>query len=328
MRFFLACAFAAAAWPESIAVLDEAQIRQLERAVSRNPGDREGQTLLGQNYAFWILGITKLGKYDVLEELDPARTGTEFAQHARDELRHSSLAAVVGEGGYALWKYCTLAEVYKFQKRMANQVPLREERTLAVEAIDRAIAIEPDNGHWRTYRIPILAFRSGNNRTSTLSAADAYDQARKDIATLQGPDRRYMLDTVAKLAIRVAAWDDAQRFAQELLNPDDAHDWYSGNATFFGNMVLGQVALHRGDKAAARAYLLASGRTRGSPQLDSFGPNMALAKELLEAGESDAVLQFFDSCGVFWKLDHGLMQQWKDAVAAGRIPDFGANLRY
>jgi hypothetical protein len=93
-------------------------------------------------------------------------------------------------------------------------------------------------------------------------------------------------------------------------------------------MVLGQVALRDGDKAAARAHLLASGKTKGSPQLNSFGPNMSLAKDLLEVGERDVVQTFFDLCGIFWKNDHGALDRWKNAVAAGRIPDFGANLPY
>lgn len=58
----------------------------------------------------------------------------------------------------------------------------------------------------------------------------------------------------------------------------------------------------RGDSAApgcvdaAKAYLLATGKSQGSPQLNSFGPNMSLAKDLFEAGERQAVVTFFDDC--------------------------------
>ena len=40
----------------------------------------------------------------------------------------------------------------------------------------------------------------------------------------------------------------------------------------------------------------------GSPQLNSFGPIMSLAEELLEQGEPDTVLEFFAECRKFWKL--------------------------
>jgi hypothetical protein len=49
-------------------------------------------------------------------------------------------------------------------------------------------------------------------------------------------------------------------------------------------MVLGQVALRRGDAKKAASFLLAAGKTWGSPQLNSFGPNMPLANDLLAAG--------------------------------------------
>jgi hypothetical protein len=95
---------------------------------------------------------------------------------------------------------------------------------------------------------------------------------------------------------------------------------------FIGHMVLGQVALRRGDIASARQHLLASGRTPGSPVLSSFGPRMSLAKELLDAGERQAVLEFLGLCGKFWLTDFGKLTQWSAEVEQGRVPNFGANL--
>ena len=46
---------------------------------------------------------------------------------------------------------------------------------------------------------------------------------------------------------------------------------------------------------------MAAGATPGSPQLDSFGPNMTLAKELLEKGQPDVVLHYFALCKNFWE---------------------------
>src|SRR5438045_3124329 len=104
MRFLFACALGLGAWGQSIAVLDQAQIEKLEVSLARNPGDLQGQTLLGQNYVFVILGITKLGKYDMVDGIDAARSKGEFAEHARDALRHSTLPHVVGDAGMALWR--------------------------------------------------------------------------------------------------------------------------------------------------------------------------------------------------------------------------------
>jgi hypothetical protein len=53
---------------------------------------------------------------------------------------------------------------------------------------------------------------------------------------------------------------------------------------------------------------------------------MLLAKELLEKGEPDAVLEYFDLCARFWK--EGRLEVWARKVRPGEIPDFGANLDY
>jgi hypothetical protein len=70
-------------------------------------------------------------------------------------------------------------------------------------------------------------------------------------------------------------------------------------------------------------------RRPGSPTLNSFGPDMSLAKDLLEAGERDSVLQFFDQCRAFWKKSalERRLDDWSTVVkGCCRLPDFGSNL--
>ncbi len=55
---------------------------------------------------------------------------------------------------------------------------------------------------------------------------------------------------------------------------------------------------------------------------------MALAKELLDKGERDAVLEFFTLCKAFWKDRAKQLDEWSDTVRKGGIPRFGANLVY
>jgi hypothetical protein len=101
-----------------------------------------------------------------------------------------------------------------------------------------------------------------------------------------------------------------------------------GNAIHDGNSVLGRAALKQGDIKKAARYLLDAGKTQGSPQLNSFGPNMSLAKELLEKGEKNAVLQYFEFCRKFWSMGGEDLDNWTKEVKAGKVPDFGANLSY
>ena len=126
--------------------------------------------------------------------------------------------------------------------------------------------------------------------------------------------------------------DTARRYAHELLQ--EAHcykpDWNYGNAVHKGHTVLGLIALRQGDVGGAKHHLERAGNTPGSPQLDTFGPNMRLANELLEIDETEAVLKYFAACSNFWDetCRQGLLDHWVDAVRRGSAPKFGANLLY
>lgn len=79
----------------------------------------------------------------------------------------------------------------------------------------------------------------------------------------------------------------------------------------------------------AKQLLLESGATKGSPVLGSFGPNMTLARDLLQNGETEVVLQFFELCEKFWGSSGSQkIAEWTQAVKSGSMPNFGGNLYY
>jgi tetratricopeptide (TPR) repeat protein len=156
-----------------------------------------------------------------------------------------------------------------------------------------------------------------------------------------GSARFEALPDVAKAAFNIGDLDKAERYARELLSlaPEYRNDWNYGNAVFFGNTIIGRVVLERdpgflrGRPAAknvslAKSYLLASGQTPGSGELDSYGLNMSLARDLLIVGERDVVLQFFALCRTFLKFPSAALEDWTAAVKGGGMPDFGENLVY
>ena len=167
-------------------------------------------------------------------------------------------------------------------------------------------------------------------KASELSPADRLAKLEKE-APVGGAERFYALADLAKTAFDAGALDKALQYANELLALAPAYpkDWNYGNAVFVSNMVIGRVALKRDSNLAmARTLLLASGKTPGSPQLNSFGPNMSLARDLLNAGDRDTVLEFFAECGKFWKDQSGRLNAWTAQVKGGGVPEFGANLKY
>lgn len=147
-----------------------------------------------------------------------------------------------------------------------------------------------------------------------------------------GSNSRRRYDLLSQLtAAALAAGEDekAAAYAKESLAAaeQDRRGWNYGNAVHDGHMTLGLVALRRNDVATAREQLLAAGKTPGSPQLNSFGPNMALASELLKSGDRETVLQYFAECRSFWKLGETQLDTWSATVRKGDTPVFGASIR-
>lgn len=163
------------------------------------------------------------------------------------------------------------------------------------------------------------------------SHQDRLDRAESELAAASTDvDRFYALNDAAKSSIELDKTDDARKYAEELLvlMSDFEDNWNYGNAVHDANMVLGRVAVKEGRIDDAKDFLIKAGETPGSPQLDSFGPNMSLAKDLLEIDEKEAVLEYFELCRKFWDMGHDDLDKWSKKAKAGKVPYFGANLVY
>lgn len=157
------------------------------------------------------------------------------------------------------------------------------------------------------------------------------DNALKRLATASREGERfYALNDAAKQSYELGKIEDARKYANELLAlaPKFLKDWNYGNAIQDGNLVLGRIALKEGRVDEAKQRLLEAGKSPGSPQMNSFGPNVSLARDLLEKGERETVLQYLELCREFWKMGPRQLDQWTEDVKAGRTPEFGANLFY
>jgi hypothetical protein len=141
-------------------------------------------------------------------------------------------------------------------------------------------------------------------------------------------DRFYALPGAAFAAFNLGRDREAAEFAERSIATAASfeHDWNYANALHAGHSVLGLLALKAGDTEKATKHLQASGDVRGSPQLNSFGPSMQLARGLLLAGRNEPVLAFFDQCRQFWKSGALWLDVWTHKVNRGRVPNFVMNL--
>lgn len=120
------------------------------------------------------------------------------------------------------------------------------------------------------------------------------------------------LDDAAELAYQIEDYDKAKKYSLESLSISGNYisDWNYGNSIHNANMILGRLSLRDGDVNKAKEYLLESAKSKGSPQLDTFGPSLALAKELLDIGEKTVVLSYLKSITLFWQMDKGCVKRW------------------
>ena len=82
----------------------------------------------------------------------------------------------------------------------------------------------------------------------------------------------------------------------------------------------------------AVSHLLAAGQTTGNCTLRSYGPYLKLARALVEAGQTEAVLEYLDLFAAFWangkspqfaameRERKALIKQWKAQIRKGNIP--------
>jgi hypothetical protein len=203
----------------------------------------------------------------------------------------------------------------------------------ALEVLQKAMELNPNDTQTlgllaRTYETKEHAEKSAQDRAAM--ALKALGLRERELESEEEPMRSFALVEVTTDAFDANDMVKAEKYANELLTGAEGAkgNWNYGNVIFEGNTVLGRVKLRSGDVAGAKQHLLAAGKTPGSPQLNSFGPNMSLAKELLEKGERETVIAYLQECAKFWEMGQEQIQSWTVAIRKGEIPDFGANLEY
>ncbi len=99
--------------------------------------------------------------------------------------------------------------------------------------------------------------------------------------------RFYHMAWWASRAFRRGQYEKAEALVLEYLNLAKRFKghWDYGNAIHHGHQLLGRIRLRQGKAEEAKKHLILASKTPGSPQLDSYGPRMTLARELLLQGK-------------------------------------------
>jgi len=173
-------------------------------------------------------------------------------------------------------------------------------------------------------------FSFGCGKGTSQSSNERLKIALARLNAASGEARFRALGDAAKASFDAGNIEDARKYAQELMTmlPDFQQDYDYGRAMHDANIVLGRIAVREDHLEDAKRYLLQSGQTPGTPAMMNYGPNLSLAKDLLDKGEKQVVLDYLEHCGSFWRFSGGRLDRLKRDISEGKKPDFGPNLTY
>lgn len=262
------------------------------------------------------------------------------------------ISGVEGAEAYAEGKRLWLENV---EKNPSNLVILEhaasylflEDRDLAETYLKRCRDLDPENPHWsgllaQLYELPKPKKETvdkGKNKkpkkqkpgdkknqfidAETLERARAAFAERERAFSLATTESTvlYTLTDLPQSAVNCGEIEKAKLYADRLLDLVDQHlaNRNYSNSIYEAHTALGRIALLEGNIERAKEHLLKSVSVIGSPQLNSFGPDMVLAQELLNAGEKEIIYEFFFRVRIFWKSE--CIDIWANQIRSGMIPD-------
>ena len=338
---------------------EEAEV--LEERLDRNPDDLQARSRLIVSYFAKSVvdpAIRRTHSQHVLWLIRNAPQADILASP------HSQIQPFFDAESYNAGKHAWLSHVEReptnvtFVGNAASFFSEIQDRQLVIETLQKAQSLDPDNAKWPALlgHLYLRNARSSKQLRNSLQKAESFDADDPNLPSsvadlfdqrppeepssavlaleqfqrayeLAGSDieRTHLREPLATAAFEAERYDDARTYATAVLDNllEGRGVW---NQLHRGNIILGRVALVEDDVERAKYHLLEAGKISGSPTLGSFGPNMRLAADLLQRGEKDVVLAYFELCSSFWRNDK--LKDWVALVEADRTPDFGANLVY
>jgi hypothetical protein len=306
-------------------VLRQSEADELERRLELEPGDRAIRTQL---VGYYWTNISER-RHDLQRQLlwiiendpDSVVAGTLYA-------RLSPIS-----DGSAFWRARQLW-IRHVGSKDASPVVLRNaasffsiyDTDLALEILERATSEHPEDPELLEQMIQLYVVKASaeGQRGNTRVARNYIVRVESMLDYHDGERRVPLLVSLARLSLMATDFEKSEAYARELLSLSDGctGNWDCGNAIHKGNIALGQIALARDNLQEAREHLMAAGRTPGSPQLNTFGPDFALARALLLRGETAAVLEYLRLCGEFWVAGLDDLEVWAYQIRKGDVPNF------
>ena len=292
--------------------------RLLMRLHTIDPGNQNWSSGLGMVYAGAIVGLTGMNQNRFPTAADPEEARGASAQQAREELSRSEDAQLVGTAGHYL----------SFWGGILNSVGKApsDYADLAEKCFARAEALDPGNLEWPreladVYELRAMKAKSPEERTSMLEKR--LGNLEKALSRVSNRGALADFSDLANAAYEAGEFGKAENYARKALElaSQNRSDSYYGPALNRCNSVLGRVALHAGEVEKAKSFLLAAEQIPREAKFNYF-PDMHLAKELLEHGERQTVLDYLELCKRFWSSSGNPLDGWIQTIKSGGTPDW------
>lgn len=188
----------------------------------------------------------------------------------------------------------------------------------ADQLIHRIAAKEPNDKQWATELAELYRMFGIPGEHIDDPAARAMECYKRVLELTHNlASRESLAGDMAQAAFKVGDMSGAAELARIHLRSHDR------TAVQRANTILGRVALRSGDIASAKQYLLDSSGPEAEKDVSVSGPTLVLAKELLQQGERDAVLQYLENCLLLWTRGENVIQLWIAEIKNGKTPNFG-----
>src|SRR5437660_7664972 len=177
---------------------------------------------------------------------------------------------------------------------------------------------EPNSREWtaelaQLYRMIGITGENIENRGER-----ALEEYRRVLELTKNPAAREALSgEMADAAFKIGDFTAAAELAQIYLKSSDRP------AVQRANTILGRVALRNGDVTHAEQFLRDSAVPESARDIALAGPTLVLAKELIERGERDAVLQYLENWLQLWPRGESILRIWIADIRNGKNPNFG-----
>jgi hypothetical protein len=171
-----------------------------------------------------------------------------------------------------------------------------------------------------TWLLPVIAAAAGVEKCS--DAASAPSLWQEFGAADPGLTQFHRLRRELRRAFSDGDYQRAKTFANQYLALASKYpcDEGYGDAIYSANLYLGRISLKDGDLTGAGNYLLEAGKTPGSMVLNSVGPDLTLADQLLRTGQTDTVVKFLLEVRAFWTPGQKQIDSWTAEIKAGKRP--------